>query len=45
MTISGMSATTKPVSNYRSVICGLLFVITTINYRDRNILGVLKPAR
>jgi ACS family hexuronate transporter-like MFS transporter len=38
-----MSASLKPASNYRWVICGLLFTITTINYMDRNILGVLKP--
>jgi ACS family hexuronate transporter-like MFS transporter len=38
-----MSASAKPASNFRWVICGLLFVITTINYMDRNILGVLKP--
>ena len=25
------------------MIIGLLFVITTINYMDRNLLGVLKP--
>jgi MFS transporter, ACS family, hexuronate transporter len=30
-------------SHHRWMICGLLFVITTINYMDRNILGVLKP--
>ncbi len=28
---------------YRWVVIGLLFVITTINYMDRNLLGVLKP--
>ena len=33
----------KTASNYRWSICALLFVITTINYMDRNILGVLKP--
>jgi ACS family hexuronate transporter-like MFS transporter len=38
-----MNASAKPASNYRWVICALLFVITTINYMDRNILGVLKP--
>ena len=32
-----------PVGHYRWVIVGLLFVITTINYMDRNLLGVLKP--
>jgi MFS transporter, ACS family, hexuronate transporter len=31
------------VGNYRWVICALLFVCTTINYIDRNALGVLKP--
>ena len=33
----------KPAGSYRWVIIGLLFVITTINYMDRNLLGVLKP--
>ncbi len=33
----------KPATNRRWLICGLLFAITTINYMDRNILGVLKP--
>ena len=40
---SATVAGTKPASNYRWVVCLLLFVITTINYMDRNILGVLKP--
>src|SRR3954453_23513842 len=33
----------KPATSYRWWIVGLLFVITTINYMDRNLLGVLKP--
>jgi ACS family hexuronate transporter-like MFS transporter len=33
----------SPAGHYRWVIIGLLFVITTINYMDRNLLGVLKP--
>lgn len=33
---------TKP-GNYRWVICALLFFATTINYIDRQILGLLKP--
>src|SRR4051812_45435988 len=37
------AAVAKPATNYRWVIVALLFVITTINYMDRNILGVLKP--
>jgi ACS family hexuronate transporter-like MFS transporter len=43
MNISGTTAAGKPATNYRWIICALLFVITTINYMDRNILGVLKP--
>ncbi len=35
--------TIKPATRYRWVILVLLFAITTINYMDRNILGVLKP--
>ncbi|HWZ94022.1 MAG TPA: MFS transporter [Opitutaceae bacterium] len=29
-------------TNYRWVICGLLFFSTTINYMDRNVIGYLK---
>ena len=32
----------RPVS-YRWTICGLLFVATTINYVDRQVLGILAP--
>ena len=38
-----MTTQSKTATHYRWVICALLFVITTINYMDRNILGVLKP--
>jgi MFS transporter, ACS family, hexuronate transporter len=31
------------VKNYRWLIVGLLFVATTINYLDRQIIGLLKP--
>ncbi|HXP97259.1 MAG TPA: MFS transporter [Telmatospirillum sp.] len=31
------------VGNYRWTICALLFFATTINYMDRQILGLLKP--
>lgn len=31
------------IGNYRWVIVGLLFVATTINYLDRQIIGLLKP--
>ncbi|MBV9655728.1 MAG: MFS transporter [Acetobacteraceae bacterium] len=40
---SGTHANVKPAGNYRWVVVALLFVITTINYMDRNLLGVLKP--
>lgn len=33
----------KTISNYRWVICSLLFFATTINYIDRQIIGLLKP--
>ena len=28
---------------YRWVVCGLLFLATTVNYVDRQVIGVLKP--
>jgi MFS transporter, ACS family, hexuronate transporter len=40
---TGASAGLRPASRQRWVICAFLFVITTVNYMDRNILGVLKP--
>jgi len=43
MKSSDLPAFTKASTHYRWTICALLFVITTINYMDRNILGVLKP--
>ncbi|MGH7602782.1 MAG: MFS transporter [Gemmatimonadaceae bacterium] len=33
----------EPVSSYRWTICALLFVATTINYVDRQVLGILAP--
>jgi ACS family hexuronate transporter-like MFS transporter len=30
-------------TNYRWVVCGLLFFATTINYIDRQVIGLLKP--
>ena len=43
MQTSTDATTPKPASRYRWMVLILLFVITTINYMDRNILGVLKP--
>jgi ACS family hexuronate transporter-like MFS transporter len=37
-----MSDTERPVT-YRWTICALLFVATTINYVDRQVLGILAP--
>ena len=42
--MSPAPATTRPAdqtSGYRWAICGLLFLATTINYIDRNVLGIL----
>jgi ACS family hexuronate transporter-like MFS transporter len=34
----------KPtITNYRWVVCGLLFLATTINYIDRQVISLLKP--
>ena len=38
---AGVPATA--VGRYRWTICALLFFITTINYMDRQVIGVLKP--
>jgi MFS transporter, ACS family, hexuronate transporter len=41
---AGASAAPVPYANrYRWVICALLFLATTINYVDRQILSLLKP--
>ena len=37
------AARTAAVGNWRWVICGLLFLATTINYMDRQVLGLLAP--
>src|SRR5829696_6905220 len=34
---------TKPETGYRWTICALLFFATTINYIDRQVLGILAP--
>ena len=33
----------EQIGKYRWTICGLVFFSTTINYLDRNVLGLLKP--
>ena len=37
------AAPTRPRGNYRWVICALIFFATTVNYVDRQIIGVLAP--
>lgn len=41
--IQPAAATAKPGSNYRWVICSLLVFATTVNYFDRQVLGLLAP--
>ncbi|MCX6300677.1 MAG: MFS transporter [Bacteroidia bacterium] len=33
----------KKFSNYRWTVCALIFFATTVNYLDRQIIGILKP--
>ncbi len=33
----------KKFSNYRWTVCALIFFATTINYLDRQVIGILKP--
>ncbi|HMG13469.1 MAG TPA: MFS transporter, partial [Gemmatimonadaceae bacterium] len=42
MTVADSAVTERP-SSYRWTICALLFVATTINYVDRQVLGILAP--
>ncbi len=37
------AASTTPIGRYRWVICALLFFATTVNYIDRQVIGILKP--
>ena len=41
-TLPGMHPATG-FANYRWVVCGLLFLAATINYIDRQVIGILKP--
>ncbi len=35
---------TKPrIGRYRWIVCALLFFATTINYMDRQVIGILRP--
>jgi MFS transporter, ACS family, hexuronate transporter len=43
--VAGGTAVAAParIGRYRWVICGLLFFAATINYIDRQVIGILKP--
>jgi ACS family hexuronate transporter-like MFS transporter len=41
--VTGAVAPARRVGYYRWVICGLLFFASTINYIDRQVIGILKP--
>ena len=41
--VSSLPARGVPIGRYRWVICALLFFATTINYVDRQVIGLLKP--
>ena len=38
-----MTTISQQIGKYRWTICALVFFATTINYFDRNVLGLLKP--
>jgi ACS family hexuronate transporter-like MFS transporter len=38
-----MTTTTQQIGKYRWTICTLIFFATTINYLDRQVIGILKP--
>ena len=38
-----LTTPSQSISRYRWTICGLLFFATTINYLDRQVIGLLKP--
>ena len=42
-TLPAAEALREPVTHFRWLICILLFLATTINYIDRQILALLKP--
>src|SRR5439155_1546346 len=41
--VGGPDAMSRPPLGYRWTVCALLFVVTTINYIDRQVLGILAP--
>jgi ACS family hexuronate transporter-like MFS transporter len=43
ITAKAETATLEAGSHFRWTVCGLLFFATTLNYMDRQVLGLLKP--
>ena len=43
MALSTPDMTGRRVGSFRWVICGLLFLAATLNYIDRQVIGILKP--
>ncbi len=41
--VGGASTESSSVGRYRWFICALLFFATTVNYMDRQVIGLLKP--
>jgi ACS family hexuronate transporter-like MFS transporter len=41
--VAAAAASTDRRGHYRWVVCGLLFLAATINYIDRQVIGILKP--
>src|SRR5687767_7310215 len=41
--VATAAASTDRRGHYRWVVCGLLFLAATINYIDRQVIGILKP--
>ncbi|MGC4071377.1 MAG: MFS transporter [Nibricoccus sp.] len=41
--MSKLAEINENIGKYRWTICGLVFAATTVNYLDRNVLGLLKP--
>lgn len=41
--VPGTARAVQVIGRYRWRICGLLFFVTTLNYMDRQVLGVLAP--
>lgn len=38
-----MQNLSQPIGKYRWIVCALLFFATTVNYIDRQVIGLLKP--